>query len=179
QRGGGRDGGIKERRCKAVRVEGPRDKASRRDEAEQKALVRHSEVRRLMSATDLLRAELTRAARSLGAPDAIQPALERPRAPAFGDWATNLALVLAKPLRAKPRDLAQGIVKALDFRRAGIRSADIAGPGFINFRVDVDVVVHGIGALIAADESYGRSDAGRGRPVNVGFVSATPTGPLH
>ncbi|PYP65419.1 MAG: arginine--tRNA ligase, partial [Gemmatimonadetes bacterium] len=99
--------------------------------------------------------------------------------PAFGDWATNLALVLAKPLRAKPRDLAQGIVKALDFRRAGIRSADVAGPGFINFRVDVDVVASGIAALIDADEAYGRTDTGEGRPVNVEFVSANPTGPLH
>ena len=132
-----------------------------------------------MSATDLLRAELTRAARSLGAPEAIEPLLERPRDPAFGDWATNLALVLAKPLRSKPRDLAQGIVEAIDFRRAGIRSAEIAGPGFINFRVDTDVVAQGITSLIQADESYGRSDAGEGRPVNVEFVSANPTGPLH
>jgi arginyl-tRNA synthetase len=132
-----------------------------------------------MSAPDLLRAELTRAARSLGAPDTIEPVLERPRDPSFGDWATNLALVLAKPLRTKPRDLAQRVIEALDFRRAGIRSADIAGPGFINFRVDVDVVARGIAALVAADASYGRSDSGRGCPVNVEFVSANPTGPLH
>jgi arginyl-tRNA synthetase len=132
-----------------------------------------------MTATDLLRAELTRAARSLGAPETIEPALERPRDPAFGDWATNLALVLAKPLHAKPRELAQAIVKAIDFRRAGIRSAEIAGPGFVNFRVDVGVVASGVTALIAADESYGRSDVGGGRPVNVEFVSANPTGPLH
>jgi len=132
-----------------------------------------------MTATDLLRAELTRAARSLGAPETIEPALERPRDPAFGDWATNLALVLAKPLHAKPRDLAQALVQALDFRRAGIRSAEIAGPGFVNFRVDVGIVASGISALIAANESYGRSDAGGGRPVNVEFVSANPTGPLH
>jgi arginyl-tRNA synthetase len=132
-----------------------------------------------MTSTDLLRAELTRAARSLGAPDAIEPVLERPRDPAFGDWATNLALVLAKPLHSKPRDLAQGIVKALDFRRAGIRSAEIAGPGFINFRVDADVVAQGIAALIRANEAYGRSESGGGRPANVEFVSANPTGPLH
>src|SRR5690242_248794 len=101
-----------------------------------------------MSATDLLRAELTRAARSLGAPEAIEPVLERPRDPAFGDWATNIALVLAKPLKSKPRELAQAVVQAIDFRRAGIRSAEIAGPGFINFRVDVDVVADGITALV-------------------------------
>ena len=132
-----------------------------------------------MTATDQLRAELTRAARSLGAPENIEPALERPRDPAFGDWATNVALVLAKPLRTKPRDFAQQLVEALDFKRAGIRSAEIAGPGFINFRVNVDIVASGIAALIAADESYGHSDSGGGRPVNVEFVSANPTGPLH
>src|SRR5689334_11914893 len=108
-----------------------------------------------MTATDQLRAELTRAARSLGAPENIEPALERPRDPAFGDWATNVALVLAKPLHTKPRDFAQQLVEALDFKRAGIRSAEIAGPGFINFRVNVDIVASGIAALIAADESYG------------------------
>ena len=132
-----------------------------------------------MSAADLLRAELTRAARSLGAPETIEPLLERPRDPAFGDWATNLALVLAKPLRSRPRDLAQAIVDRLEFGRAGIRSADIAGPGFINFRVDAGVVARSLAALIAADQAYGRSDAGDGRPVNVEFVSANPTGPLH
>ena len=132
-----------------------------------------------MPATDLLRAELKRAARSLGAPDDIEPALERPRDPAFGDWATNLAMVLAKPLRRKPRELAEALITALDFKRAGIRTAEVAGPGFINFRVDVGVVAGGIAALIAADESYGRSKVGGGRLVNVEFVSANPTGPLH
>jgi arginyl-tRNA synthetase len=132
-----------------------------------------------MSATDLLRAELTRAARSLGAPENVEPVLERPRDPAFGDWATNLALVLAKPLGTKPRDLAQSIIGALDFKRAEIKSAEIAGPGFINFRVDVGVVASGIAGIIAANEAYGRSDEGHGKPVNVEFVSANPTGPLH
>ena len=132
-----------------------------------------------MSAPELLRAELTRAARSLGAPASIEPLLERPRDPAFGDWATNLALILAKPLQRKPRELAQAIVDQLDLGRAGLRSADIAGPGFINFRVDVDVVARGIAAIIAADASYGRSEAGGDCPVNVEFVSANPTGPLH
>jgi arginyl-tRNA synthetase len=132
-----------------------------------------------MSATDLLRAELSSAARSLGAPEPIDPVLERPRDPAFGDWATNLAMVLAKPLRSKPRDLAQSIIDRLDFVRAGIKSAEIAGPGFINFRVDTNVVKRGLAALLVADASYGRSDTGAGCPVNVEFVSANPTGPLH
>jgi len=132
-----------------------------------------------MSAGDLLRAELTRAARSLGAPESIDPVVDRPRDPAFGDWATNIALVLSKPLGRKPRELAQAIVDAIDKKRAGVRSVEIAGPGFINFRVDVGIIARGVSALIAADEAFGRSDDGHGRAVNVEFVSANPTGPLH
>src|SRR5512132_4196480 len=132
-----------------------------------------------MDGTDLLRAELTRAAQSLGASGDVEPIIERPRDPAFGDWATNLAMVLAKPLGRKPRELAQAIVERLDFARAGISAADIAGPGFINFRVATDVFAEGLRALIAADDQYGRSNAGESCPVNVEFVSANPTGPLH
>jgi arginyl-tRNA synthetase len=132
-----------------------------------------------MDGTDLLRAELARAAQSLGASGDVEPIIERPRDPAFGDWATNLAMVLAKPLGRKPRELAQAIVERLDFARAGISAADIAGPGFINFRVATDVFAEGLRALIAADDQYGRSNAGESCPVNVEFVSANPTGPLH
>src|SRR4051812_14172296 len=133
----------------------------------------------MAAGTEQLRAELVRAAQSLGAPDDIDPVLERPRDPAFGDWATNLAMVLAKPLGKKPRDLAQAIIERLEFSRAGIKSADIAGPGFINFRVASDVFAEGLRALINAGEQYGRSSAGESCPVNVEFVSANPTGPLH
>jgi arginyl-tRNA synthetase len=132
-----------------------------------------------MAGTDLLRAELTRAAQSLGAPADVEPVIERPRDPAFGDWATSLAMVLAKPLGVKPRTLAQAIIERLDFARAGIASAEIAGPGFINFRVASDVFAEGIRALIGAGDQYGRSNAGQQCPVNVEFVSANPTGPLH
>ncbi|HVX40122.1 MAG TPA: arginine--tRNA ligase [Gemmatimonadaceae bacterium] len=132
-----------------------------------------------MDGTDLLRAELARAAQSLGAPADVEPIVERPRDPAFGDWATNLAMVLAKPLRLKPRDLAAALIERIDYSRAGIRSAEIAGPGFINFRVSADVFSEGLRALIAAGDQYGRSNAGQGCPVNVEFVSANPTGPLH
>ena len=132
-----------------------------------------------MDGTDLLRAELARAAQSLGAPDDIEPQIERPRDPAFGDWATNLAMVLAKPLRRKPRDLASAIVERLDHARAGISAAEIAGPGFINFRVATDVFAEALRALIAAGDQYGHSNLGQACPVNVEFVSANPTGPLH
>ena len=132
-----------------------------------------------MDGTDLLRAELTRAGQSLGAPEDVEPQLERPRDPAFGDWATNLAMVLAKPLGRKPRDLAAAIVERLDYARAGISSAEIAGPGFINFRVATDVFSEGLRALIAAGDQYGHSNLGQSCAVNVEFVSANPTGPLH
>jgi arginyl-tRNA synthetase len=128
---------------------------------------------------DALRAELARAAERLGAPSGTEPVLERPRDPSFGDWATNLAMVLARPLGRKPRELAQQIVESIDRGAAGIASAEIAGPGFINFRLDAARVAHGIAALVAAGDDYGRTASGAGRPVVVEFVSANPTGPLH
>jgi arginyl-tRNA synthetase len=128
---------------------------------------------------DALRAELSRAAERLGAPAGTEPLLERPRDPAFGDWATNLAMVLAKPLGRKPRDLAQQIVDSIDRGAAGIATAEIAGPGFINFRLDAARVAQGIAALVAAGERYGHTTSGAGKPVVVEFVSANPTGPLH
>ncbi|MEP7001138.1 MAG: arginine--tRNA ligase [bacterium] len=133
----------------------------------------------MSAGADALRREITRAAISLGAPDDIVPLLERPRDPAFGDWATNVAMVLAKQLGQKPRDLAQKLIDAIDRAAAGLASAEIAGPGFINFRLDASTVANGITALIAANATYGRSIAGREKPVVVEFVSANPTGPLH
>ena len=133
----------------------------------------------MSAGADALRREITRAAVSLGAPDGIVPLLERPRDPAFGDWATNIAMVLAKQLGQKPRDLAQTLIATLDHGAAGLASAEIAGPGFINFRLDASTVAEGISALVAAGPAYGRSTAGGGQPVVVEFVSANPTGPLH
>ncbi|MDB4882951.1 MAG: argS [Gemmatimonadetes bacterium] len=133
----------------------------------------------MSASTEALRAELARAAVSLGAPADVEPLLERPRDPAFGDWASNLAMVLAKPLGLKPRELAQRLIDTIDRRAAGLASAEIAGPGFINFRLDAASVAEGIAALVAAGAAYGRSASGRESPVVVEFVSANPTGPLH
>jgi arginyl-tRNA synthetase len=132
-----------------------------------------------MSAADQIRAELIRAARSLGAPDDVDPLLERPRDAAHGDWATNLAMVLARPLKSKPRDIAERLRGAINLDAAGVSSVDIAGPGFMNFRLDAGRIASGLRDVITADESYGRSNAGRRQVVNVEFVSANPTGPLH
>jgi len=132
-----------------------------------------------VSGVDALRSELARAARSLGAPADVDPQLERPRDPSFGDWATNVAMTLAKPLARRPRDLAAELIAALDFAAAGVASAEIAGPGFINMRMDTGAYAAGLRTLIAAGEQYGRGEQGRGERVNVEFVSANPTGPLH
>ena len=133
----------------------------------------------MSAGADALRAELARAARALGAPDDISPLLERPRDPAFGDWASNIAMALAKALGRKPRELAATLIDTMDRRAAGIASAEIAGPGFINFRLSADTVANGIAALVSAGSEYGRTDIGANQPVVVEFVSANPTGPLH
>jgi arginyl-tRNA synthetase len=133
----------------------------------------------MSAGTDALRREIARAVESLGAPAGVEPLLERPRDPAFGDWATNVAMVLAKGLGKKPREFAEALIAAMDRRAAGIASAEVAGPGFINFRMDASTVANGIAALINAGDSYGHSTTGAHKPVNVEFVSANPTGPLH
>jgi arginyl-tRNA synthetase len=107
------------------------------------------------------------------------PLLERPRDPAFGDWATNIAMVLAKQLGRKPRDLAQQLIDGLDLAAAGLASVEIAGPGFINFRLHANTLFQGISALVAQGPEYGLSMVGADQPVVVEFVSANPTGPLH
>ncbi|MGH7669216.1 MAG: arginine--tRNA ligase, partial [Gemmatimonadaceae bacterium] len=132
-----------------------------------------------MAGDERLRAELTRAALALGAPDDVTPVVERPRDPAFGDWATNLAMALAKVLGKSPRALAQEIIESMDLARGGVRAAEIAGPGFINFRVTTDLVAEGLLALVRAGDAYGRDHSAGGRAANVEFVSANPTGPLH
>ena len=132
-----------------------------------------------MTASDCIRAELVRAARELGAAEPIEPLLERPRDPAHGEWATNLAMVLARPLRRKPREIAEDVLGRLNLRSCGVASVEVAGPGFINFRLDPTFVAGSLTSIVEAGESYGRADVGGGRRVNVEFVSATPTGPLH
>ncbi len=132
-----------------------------------------------MTDLDLLRDALTEASRSLGVTGAVVPIVERPRDAAFGDWTTNLALVLAKPLGRSPRDVAASLIARLDLAAAHVATADIAGPGFINFRMQQAALARGIAGILAAGEAYGRSAGGAGQRVVVEFVSANPTGPLH
>ncbi|MBX3133209.1 MAG: arginine--tRNA ligase [Gemmatimonadaceae bacterium] len=132
-----------------------------------------------MSELDRLRDALLRAAVSLGAPDDLKVALERPRDPAHGDWASNVAMTLAKPLGKKPRDIAEQLVASLDRKAAGVSDISVAGPGFINFRLDAGDLASGLARVLAAGSEYGRGTGGAGKVANVEFVSANPTGPLH
>lgn len=132
-----------------------------------------------MTHADALRAELSRAARTLGAPDDVSPVLERPRDPAFGDWATNLAMTLAKPLGKKPREIAEALIAAMDQSSVGVVAAEIAGPGFLNFRLDPGFQARGLLTILQDPARFGRHDSGQGARVVVEFVSANPTGPLH
>src|SRR5690606_24918293 len=93
--------------------------------------------------------------------------------------ATNVALVLAPRLGEAPRAVAERIVERLDLGRAGVAAAEIAGPGFINFRLAHAILEARLAEIIAADRAFGRSSTGQGRRIQVEFVSANPTGPLH
>jgi arginyl-tRNA synthetase len=131
-----------------------------------------------VTAHDTIRAALAEAAARLGAPGA-DVVLERPRDPTHGDIATNLALALAKNIGQKPRAVAEQLVKGLALPAGLVRKTEIAGPGFINFFLADAQVVSALPAILAAGAAYGRTDVGRGAAINVEFVSANPTGPLH
>ena len=132
-----------------------------------------------MNTTERIRAELLRAARELGAGADVDVVLEHPRDTSLGDWATNLAMTLARPLRKRPAEIAAELRDRMRLADAGVERVEIAGPGFMNFWLDPAYVADGLREIVAADESYGRSDEGKAAPVIVEFVSANPTGPLH
>lgn len=104
--------------------------------------------------------------------------LERPKQTQHGDYATNLALQLAKPLRRNPREIAHALLESLPVSRYVTRS-EIAGAGFINFFLDPALKRQTVTHILRQGEAYGRSELGRGQRVQVEFVSANPTGPLH
>ena len=131
-----------------------------------------------MKAPETIRAALAQAASKLGASN-VEVTLERPRDPTHGDLATNLALTLAKTLGQKPRALAERLIAAIDLPPGLVRKTEIAGPGFINFFLAGEQVVGVLPSIITAGADYGKSDVGRKAKVNVEFVSANPTGPLH
>ena len=110
--------------------------------------------------------------------DFANVAVEPPRDALHGDMATNAAMVLAKPAKMKPRDIAEKLAEKLvaDDR---VLAADVAGPGFLNLRLDASEWLQIVPVALSAGDDFGRSEMGADRKVNVEYVSANPTGPLH
>ena len=104
--------------------------------------------------------------------------VEPPREASNGDMATNAAMVLAKGAGRKPRELAEAIAEKLR-PDALLARVDVAGPGFINVTLAKEAWVEELRSVLACGEDYGRSDLGAGEKVNVEYVSANPTGPMH
>jgi arginyl-tRNA synthetase len=125
--------------------------------------------------TDLLQA----AAAQMGADlSQVNIVLERPKSAEHGDFSSNLAMQLAKPMRQSPRAIAENLIKALA-PSAQIAKVDIAGAGFINFFLNAQSQQTVVTEILNAGTEYGRNQTGKGEKVQVEFVSANPTGPLH
>jgi arginyl-tRNA synthetase len=110
--------------------------------------------------------------------DLSRVVVEPPKDPTHGDMATNAAMVLAKEAKAKPRDLADKIAGRLRAEDI-VASVDVAGPGFINLTLKPSVWTDSLGAILQAGNAYGKSAIGASEKVNVEYVSANPTGPMH
>lgn len=104
--------------------------------------------------------------------------VERPKSREHGDWATNVALQLAKKVGKNPREVAALLAEKIG-AIAGVASVDIAGPGFLNITLDAAAAGELAATIVEAGEAYGRSDKFAGKTINLEFVSANPTGPIH
>jgi arginyl-tRNA synthetase len=125
---------------------------------------------------------LTEALRTAGALDPAKPPrieLAIPRERAHGDWTTNLALLAAKPLGLKPRDLAERLAAGFPRDPRQFESIEVAGPGFLNFRYAREFLEALPGRMLEDGERFGASDFGAGQRIQVEYVSANPTGPLN
>ena len=124
---------------------------------------------------------LSRAVDAGSLPDVEPPRflVEVPRETDHGDFATNMAMLMAKPAKMSPRKIAEVIVHNLDLKGTRVERVEIAGPGFINFYLEPAWVLDALSQIVAQDENYGRTDLGQGTKVQVEFVSANPTGLLH
>jgi arginyl-tRNA synthetase len=118
------------------------------------------------------------AAPLVGNADLSRIVVEPPRDPSHGDMATNAAMVLAKEAKQKPRDLAEKIAEHLR-AEPNVEKVDVAGPGFINLTLKTDVWSEELRLALQLGTDYGRSEMGKREKVNVEYVSANPTGPLH
>lgn len=108
-----------------------------------------------------------------------QIVIEIPKDKAHGDYSSNIAMQLTKVLRRNPREIAQGIIDAIDLNAGNIDHVEIAGPGFINLFLKKDAMTSIIKEVLEEQDNYGKTDFGQGIKYNVEFVSANPTGDLH
>lgn len=130
---------------------------------------------------DLVRSSAVQVLAARGIDDAVLPeqvTIERPRNPDHGDYATNLALQVAKKAGLKPRDFAEALAEAVA-ATDGVASAEVAGPGFLNFRLAAAAQGDIVRQVLDAGAAFGRGDALAGTKINLEFVSANPTGPIH
>lgn len=105
--------------------------------------------------------------------------IEKPREKAHGDFATNIAMELARKLKKNPRELAQNIVDNIDLATTLIEKVEVAGPGFINFFFKKEWLYRVVDVILSEGDNYGKVDIGNRKKVMVEFVSANPTGPMH
>jgi arginyl-tRNA synthetase len=126
---------------------------------------------------DRLRQAMARA--GLALPEGAVVEIEVPRDPSHGDWASNVALALARTARRPPRQVAEALVQALEVDPDVLASVEIAGAGFINFRLAPRWLQATLFRILEDPEGYGRSEVGRGEKILVEYVSANPTGPLN
>ncbi|MFG1639840.1 arginine--tRNA ligase [Amycolatopsis sp. NPDC049252] len=130
---------------------------------------------------DLVRSSAVQVLTARGIDDAVLPeqvTIERPRNPDHGDYATNLALQVAKKAGLKPREFAEALAEAVA-ATDGVASAEVAGPGFLNFRLAAAAQGDIVRQVLDAGDAFGRGDALAGTKINLEFVSANPTGPIH
>ncbi len=105
--------------------------------------------------------------------------IEKPREKAHGDFAVNAAMLLARPAKLAPRDIAAEIINRMDFSGTYIEKAELAGPGFINFTLKNDYLYDAVCLAEKMGDDYGKQNVGDGKKIMIEFVSANPTGPMH
>ncbi|PXY26866.1 arginine--tRNA ligase [Prauserella sp. PE36] len=130
---------------------------------------------------DLVRSSAVEVLSARGLDHGVLPdpvTVERPRNPEHGDYATNVALQVAKKVGLKPRELAEALAEALA-KADGVEAAEVAGPGFLNLRLAADAQGELVSRVLSEGDAYGRGDALAGVKINLEFVSANPTGPIH
>jgi len=133
----------------------------------------------LPSAKEYLKAKIENALSKIGIDvNGTQLTLERPKLEQYGDFATNIAMLIAKKIGKNPREIAKDIVANLEIEPEFIEKVEIAGPGFINFKLSPSFYIERIKEILNQGENFGRLKIGEGKRANVEFVSANPTGPL-